>query len=217
MIDTLKKIMQVTDPDDLSCSVFANLQKFPLHLHCKNKKGEYIDFNERVLIDAGFCNSADLKNLTDLDFTFLKNGEAQKIQDRDKEVFKKNISTLSIGSFTLYNKKQALDISIKNPITSKFSKKIIGVMTCAFVLEEGSSLYENQLHINRPIKFQDSIDKKLSMREKQCLELYLSGSSTNETAVILGLSHRTIEDYINNIKKKFHCRRKRDLLKLLGI
>lgn len=54
---------------------------------------------------------------------------------------------------------------------------------------------------------------KISNREKQCLEFYLAGNTAKETAEILQLSHRTIEDYFNKIKKKLNCINKRELLK----
>ncbi len=40
----------------------------------------------------------------------------------------------------------------------------------------------------------------------------LYGKTAKETAVIMGLSYRTIEEYLTNIKKKLGCRHKRDLL-----
>jgi DNA-binding CsgD family transcriptional regulator len=54
----------------------------------------------------------------------------------------------------------------------------------------------------------------ISNREKQCLEFYLAGNTAKETAEILQLSPRTVEEYINNLKNKFKCKHKRDLLKV---
>jgi len=57
---------------------------------------------------------------------------------------------------------------------------------------------------------------ELSNRERQCLEYYLAGATAKETAIILQLSHRTAEEYINNLKNKFKCKQKRDLLKIFN-
>ncbi len=222
MIDILKNIMHITNPDYLSASVAESLHGLPLHLHCKDKKGRYIDFNEQVLIDCGLSKFTDLRGLSDLDFAFLKKGEALNIRHRDMEVIAKDISNINIGPLTLYNNATAQEISIKNPLKSKFTKKIIGVMTCAFVFPERSPFHKEFFRKNNKMNSIDSTNpnifneayRKLSNREKQCLELYLSGESGRGTALILGLSHRTVDDYINNIKKKLKCKRKRDLLKL---
>lgn len=55
---------------------------------------------------------------------------------------------------------------------------------------------------------------KLSNREKQCLQYYLQNYTSKQTAITLGLSFRTIEEYFVNIKKKLGCRSKRELLNI---
>src|SRR3989338_5410847 len=51
----------------------------------------------------------------------------------------------------------------------------------------------------------------LSRRERECLEFLLQGKTAKETAAILALSHRTIESYFENIKKKLKCANKGQL------
>ncbi len=46
----------------------------------------------------------------------------------------------------------------------------------------------------------------LSNRQTQCLEYLLQGYSTKEIAYKLQLSTRTVEEYLNYMKKKFNCR-----------
>lgn len=52
----------------------------------------------------------------------------------------------------------------------------------------------------------------LSNRESQCLELILQNKITKEIANLLGLTTRTTEIYIDNLKKKLHCRTKNELI-----
>jgi DNA-binding CsgD family transcriptional regulator len=47
----------------------------------------------------------------------------------------------------------------------------------------------------------------LSTREQECSEFLLKGKSAKETAKILGLSYRTVEAHITNIKRKLGCRK----------
>lgn len=56
---------------------------------------------------------------------------------------------------------------------------------------------------------------KLSKRQEQCLYYFLKGKTAKETAQLLNLSHRTVEEYLNHLKKKLGCRTKRDLLSFL--
>lgn len=52
----------------------------------------------------------------------------------------------------------------------------------------------------------------LSLREHQCLDLFLQGKTAQATAEILGLSRHTVEHYFENIKNKLGCLYKKDLL-----
>lgn len=53
---------------------------------------------------------------------------------------------------------------------------------------------------------------KLSNRETQCLFYLLRGKTSKKIAIILGLSPRTIEVYVDNLKSKFNCRTKLELI-----
>jgi DNA-binding CsgD family transcriptional regulator len=58
----------------------------------------------------------------------------------------------------------------------------------------------------------------LSKREMECIDLVLQNKISKEIAYILGLSVRTIEAYLENIKRKTHCRNKTELItRLLGL
>lgn len=51
----------------------------------------------------------------------------------------------------------------------------------------------------------------LSQREKECLMMLLQGKSAKETGVLLELSSRTVESYLENTKNKLCCFSKQDL------
>lgn len=51
----------------------------------------------------------------------------------------------------------------------------------------------------------------LTSRERECLDLLLQGKTAKETASRLALSSRTVEFYLNNIKRKLKCSNKGEL------
>ncbi len=69
--------------------------------------------------------------------------------------------------------------------------------------------------ISRPTKqgsLKDSPLTKLSRRERQCLYYCTRGMSANAIALELGLSKRTIEDYLERAKNKLGCANKFELI-----
>jgi DNA-binding CsgD family transcriptional regulator len=55
---------------------------------------------------------------------------------------------------------------------------------------------------------------RLTSRERECIKLLIQGKSAKETAVILRLSRRTVEFYLENIKNKLSCSYKHEVLAL---
>lgn len=54
----------------------------------------------------------------------------------------------------------------------------------------------------------------LSPREKQCLKLLTENKTAKETGEALGLNHRSIEFYFENIKNKLSCSSKGEILQI---
>ena len=61
-----------------------------------------------------------------------------------------------------------------------------------------------------------NVEIKLSHREIQCLFFLTKGMSAKQTAYALYLSQRTVETYLNQLKKKLKCRTKLQLLSALS-
>jgi LuxR family transcriptional regulator, quorum-sensing system regulator SolR len=52
----------------------------------------------------------------------------------------------------------------------------------------------------------------LTPREKECITKFLEGKTVKRTAECFGLSPKTVQFYLNNIKNKLNCHSKNDLL-----
>jgi DNA-binding CsgD family transcriptional regulator len=58
----------------------------------------------------------------------------------------------------------------------------------------------------------------LSKRQLQCAKFLLEGKTAKEIAALSGLSNRTVEHYLDNLKNKLRCNNKVELvLKLKDI
>jgi len=55
-------------------------------------------------------------------------------------------------------------------------------------------------------------NKKLTKRQLECCLLLMKGKTAKDIALVLGLSHRTVEDYLNQIKIKLGCSNKTELI-----
>lgn len=63
---------------------------------------------------------------------------------------------------------------------------------------------------------QTPVKNALTARQAQCAEYLLKGKTAKEIALILNLSRRTVEYYIENIKSKFDCRSRAELILTLS-
>lgn len=53
---------------------------------------------------------------------------------------------------------------------------------------------------------------RFTLREMDCMRLFVQGKSNSETGKALKLSRRTVEYYANNMKKKLECHTKPELI-----
>lgn len=53
---------------------------------------------------------------------------------------------------------------------------------------------------------------KLSKREYECMQLLIRGATSKMMAKDLGLSYRTVEHYLDNVKIKFNVGNRRELI-----
>ena len=52
-------------------------------------------------------------------------------------------------------------------------------------------------------------------REVECMVWLMRGRTFRDVAKIIGVSHRTVEEYVNNMRRKLHCRNKVELIELV--
>lgn len=98
--------------------------------------------------------------------------------------------------------------------------KVVGVISHAIEVINQNLLEVTQLLIKSDISGQThyySIGKEnnkflLTNRESECLFYLIRGKSAKSIAKILNISFRTVEVYLENLKIKFNCKTKSDLI-----
>lgn len=74
------------------------------------------------------------------------------------------------------------------------------------MLQFSKSRKTNKIYLNDPSK------GYLTQREFECVKLLILGKSAEEIGIITGLSKRTVEKYLENIKNRFSCKKTTQLI-----
>lgn len=83
-----------------------------------------------------------------------------------------------------------------------------------FINEDMKGELIPEFSVDSSYQNKNSLLLKLSQRERECFDHFTNGKTAKETAKLLGISYRTVEEYFANIKKKSGCPYKRNLLEL---
>lgn len=80
------------------------------------------------------------------------------------------------------------------------------------ISDEGGGGAVRELLPKRRYVLDDKHTLYLTYREAQCMLLFIHGKTVLKVAQYLALSPRTVEYYLNNMKSKFNCRTKSELI-----
>lgn len=163
------------------------------NIFCKHSEGMWGLGNALAIIE---------KKETECEFIFLSTDV------KNKKIINTYITKLQyIKQFCHYFKTQHENLFHRSIDYSVDLKKINPSYFKTDNIIQISSEAEEKINLNHSFLFD-----LLSHREKECVRHFLQGKTAKETASILNLSYRTIEEYFTNIKKKLGCKNKRDLL-----
>lgn len=170
------------------------------HLGCNRNLAKILKLkNESKII--GLSDSELMDNCEDSD-SFHKINDMQVLQGKIVKGVHKSSSPYD-GSFYYFVKKPLLDEA------NHISGIIYHCLQLVSSDAEKILSFTDAKHYN--IIDQDNLFN-LSKREFECLFFILRGKTAKQTAEIMNLSKRTVETYIENLKNKFACDSKADLL-----
>ena len=170
-------------------------------------KNDLLIYWKDIDLNYGGCNEG-VERVTGLsknniignsDYGFpLKKGEADSYRRVDQEVIQTGLINQSQNVVTVLAKNlEITQLSLKIPLFSE-EGVAMGVLGLSTTLRTRNILENDTLN--------------LSPRETQCLRYWMQGKSTRVIGAILGLSSRTVEFYLNNIKSKWNCHSKSGLI-----
>lgn len=124
----------------------------------------------------------------------------------------KDLSNTYINNIPLLKKFIHYFLNETDPILKSLNKNKVEIGKYV-----GNKFYEQNIHT--PFEIEETIFREkigdnlhLSKRQEECMDLLIKGNSANQIGDALGLSKRTIEFYLENIKNKLSCNSKQELI-----
>ena len=196
----------------------------------KNLNLELQSVSEFSLPLVGFKNTDDLIGLTDYDMKCEAVSLADHFRAQDQKVISEKTNVISLDIARYADGEVYIIYSIKSPLYDT-NAQVRGSFGYSVMLEPeiinilNAHLCEENIFIPKstPVNkiVQNSYQltnqfgsKKLSPRQAECLFFLMRGKSIKTIASTLKLSTRTIEFYIDQLKCKYNCISRNQLIDL---
>lgn len=188
----------------------------------KDLDGKFLGANKLLMNLIGYNSLDQLQGTTDFEMKCEAVNFANNFVLQDKKALE-NGSVSMLELHRLADNKEWVYLTKKQPMRDE-QGKIIGVACHSTVVDhpllvhalmtlvdKDRSLYSCLTHGSYYIDNQHE-KYNLTEREAECLFYLLRGKSARDIGERLKISPRTVESYIENIKMKFNCKLKSDLI-----
>jgi len=167
----------------------------PHFVFWKDKNSTYLGCNSNFALLAGLDSPDKVVGKTDYELWPNLRNEADIFRQGDIETMRGRPLTNAKESISNNNQDWVL-LASKSPLVNKRHNTI--------------GLFGIGIDITPKNTFKNTFD--ITKRQAECLNCLVRGMTAKQIARTLGLSHRTVEDYILNLKDKFKCTTKSDLI-----
>ncbi len=204
----------------------------------KNMDSVYTEVNTNCAELFGINKKRDISGFTDFEIPCKISEFAELFREQDKQVIttgkplkilevhhcSKNQLKIMLNTknplrdeknFIIGTFAYCIDITnevvlVRNLLSSvthhQFSDKEIKLMRGSYILSQNNTLEASDNH------FVNGHPNELTPRQLECAVLYVKGFTIKEIGKILKLSPRTVGHYIENIKDKYQCSKKHELI-----
>lgn len=157
--------------------------------YSKDTNSRYIAVNEDVLKAAQAKTPSDIIGVDDRDLSW--GYLAAQFLENDKRVMKTRRTHIYFES-CLFNGKPQLYRAHKSPIIGN-SGKVLGIQAISVFISEKCLV-------------------PLTKQQSACLKHLALGLTFKQIALTLGLSHKTVEHYLDTVKIKLNCQSRSELI-----
>ncbi|WP_367605999.1 LuxR C-terminal-related transcriptional regulator [Legionella sp. W05-934-2] len=194
--------------------------KLPQSILIKDSRLNFVAANQKAAQLTGFKKSADMIGLNDSQLNCAASSLHEEITRQDRSVLATdNQFFLDIG---YYPSKHCLKIlyTSKIKIDDEQNRTFVLVSTTDIPIKSISSALFNIIQSSKDPKWEvqsyqiqtANYPFKITHKQSECLFYILRGKTSKEIAILLNRSPRTIEDHINELKYKFNCQTKSQLI-----
>lgn len=194
-----------------------DIMDWSLSVYCLNKRYEAQMLNEQALVQCGIDSEQDALAKTIAHFAHATT--ARRAMHHSRIVMHSEKTCIFDEEVRCKNNQIVQSISIKAPWYEE--DQVVGILGFSIDIQKQHLAQSlnliSQLGLlnghNRTFNPDFQLDfMLLTEREKECLELTRKGKTAKQCAQLLGLSYRTIENYLHNIKSKLNVSSKSELI-----
>lgn len=199
-----------------------DVYSLPLQFYFYDTNQAFCSVNHTTAQVNGFISENEATGRTIYDIAARES--ADQIAENNQHVLKHQSMQIIEESILRKDDVFLEGLSIKFPWYH--NDKLVGLFGCSFVIDSIQTLANNLLLLTKtgllhfPVKpiQQTKNDFYFSKREQDILFHLTRGKTAREIALILGLSKRTVEHYLENTKAKTHAANKSELIeKVFGM
>lgn len=191
----------------------------PGFLGCKDRNSKFIYANQSYAQLTGLLNPEDVVGRTDFDFPCDTIKCAEVFQAQDQKVMQ-SANIMKIIDVHRFADGQWRIISTRKFPLFNSKKEIMGVVfqgldiTNDKTMEMAFNLYQGDRHQTQKSYVQGQLygDVQLSNRQSEVLFYLMRGKTIKRIAAILGVSPRTVDEYLEQLRLKFNVHNKHDLI-----
>lgn len=179
----------------------------------KDLDSHYLGCNEVTAEILRFNSRKDIEGVTDFDLSKVP-AEAKIIINEDKKIISTSKPAQFSHKFTTLHDVVLNMRSFKGPLFDE-NRNVIGI----YGINNITNRHDLKTSLNLLMKAGESANNirlsqnhNLTRRQQECLYYLVRGKTMQGIADTLGLSAKTIEHYLENIKNKLHCNSRTELI-----
>ncbi len=219
----MKNLISLSDDFELISQILSHV---PGYIVFQDSAGKFLCANDLAITDLGFDNLEQMTGLYPYEIRCPAAQIHDEVMASIQYVIEQGCPVTTLFSVYLANHQWGLYLGQQQPLRNHIGS-IIGVATHTLAvtstpLTQHLSYLFTEVKPKGQIKLRQGIHKyldsakewNLSIRQGECLFWILQRKSAKEIGLILGLSKRTVEHYINLIKAKFNVNTLNELVEL---